>query len=239
MFRRSTTHKLMSYSCALTTLLALSCKKEEAATPIVSAACTDPTASVVITDPTNYALSDSFVLEHVVVKDNTDLKFDWSQLTVDFFGKAVNPLTDINTVSISLWNMSPSDIEQALKVDSLSMMLAKNVGIITTYPDGTYTQMDLMGFNELGNPLPADELWVSVRHRHADVSVPAGPVHLSPDGAERDRHRQEPAQHCPLQHRSERQPDRAGFRRTTPRSSPIPSTSSGRTRCWCPPASRR
>ena len=159
MLRRSIPHKLTYCACALTALLALSCTKEEAATPIASAACTDPTASVVITDPTNYALSDSFVLEHVVVKDNTDLKFDWSQLTVDFFGKALNPVTDINTVSITLWDLSPSDIEQALKVDSLSTMLAKNVGIITTFPDGTYTQMDLMGFNELGNPLPTDQLW--------------------------------------------------------------------------------
>ena len=135
------------------------CKSSTPPTAIASAACADPTASVVITDPTNYMLSDSFVLEHVVVKDNTDLKFDWSQLTVDFFGKAVNPVTDINTVSISLWNLSPSDIEQALKVDSLSTMLAKNVGIITTFPDGTFTQMNLLGFNELGNPLPTDDLW--------------------------------------------------------------------------------
>lgn len=159
MFIRSPFHRLVPRAAALVALLALSCKKEEAATPIPSAACTDPTASIVITDATNYMLSDSFALEHVVVKDNTDLTFDWSRLTVDFFGKAVNPVTDINTVSISLWNLSPSDIEQALKVDSLSMMLAKNVGVITTFPDGTYTQMDLLGFNELGNPLPADQLW--------------------------------------------------------------------------------
>jgi hypothetical protein len=126
-------------------------------TPIASATCSDPTASVVITDPTNYTLSDSFSLQHVVLKDNTDLVFDWSQLTVDFFGKPVTPTTDINTVSISLWNLKPADIEQALKVDNLP--LGSNSGVITTFPDGTYTKMDLLGFNELGNPLPTDELW--------------------------------------------------------------------------------
>jgi hypothetical protein len=119
----------------------------------------DPSMSVAITDPTNYSLSDSFSLQHLVLQDNYDLVFDWSNLTVDFFGQPVNPLTDINLVSISLWKLTPSDIEQALKVDNLNMMLTSMYGIITTYPDGTYTHMDLLGFNELTNPLPTDELW--------------------------------------------------------------------------------
>lgn len=126
-------------------------------TPIASATCSDPTASVVITDETNYSLTDSFSIQHVILKDNTDLVFDWSKLSVDFFGKAVTPTADINTVSISLWNLKPADIEEALKVDDLP--LGSNSGVITTFPDGTYTQMNLLGFNELGNPLPTDELW--------------------------------------------------------------------------------
>ncbi len=125
--------------------------------PIASATCSDPTAAVVITDPTNYTLSDAFALQHVVLKDDTDLVFDWSRLTVDFFGKTVDPATDVNTVSISLWNLTPADIETALKVDNLP--LGSNSGVITTFPDGSYTQMNLLGFNELGNPLPTDELW--------------------------------------------------------------------------------
>jgi hypothetical protein len=126
-------------------------------TPIASATCSDSSASVVITDETNYSLSDSFSLQHDVLKDNTDLVFDWSKLSVDFFGKSVNSTTDINTVSISLWNLKPADIELALKVDNLP--LGSNSGVITTFPDGTYTQMNLTGFNELGNPLPTADLW--------------------------------------------------------------------------------
>jgi hypothetical protein len=117
----------------------------------------DPTAAVVITDETNYALTDSFSISHVVLQNHYDLVFDWSQLTVDFFGKTVNPSADINTVSISLWNLTPSEIEEALKVDNLP--LTSNSGVITTFPDGSYTHMNLTGFNELGNPLPIDELW--------------------------------------------------------------------------------
>ncbi|HEY6475626.1 MAG TPA: hypothetical protein VI456_03540 [Polyangia bacterium] len=141
------------------TLGGVGCKSSTQATPIASAACMDPSMSVVITDATNYTLSDSFSLQHVVLQDHYDLVFDWSNLTVDFFGQPVNPQTDINLVSISLWNLTPSDIEQALKVDNLNMMLAKMDGIITTYPDGTYTHQDLLSFNELTNPLTTDEIW--------------------------------------------------------------------------------
>ena len=138
---------------------ALGCGKptETSPPPIASAACTDPTAAVVITDPTNYSLSDDFTMQVATLKDNFDLLFDWSKVTVDFFGKAVSPTTDINTVLVSLWNLSPAGIEEALKVDNLP--LAQNKGIITTFPDGTYTSQDLLSFNLLGQPLPVAQLW--------------------------------------------------------------------------------
>jgi hypothetical protein len=158
MFRGSRTNKLMQSACAVTVLAALSCKNEEGpATPIVSATCSDPTASVIITDPTNYALSDSFDMQVATLKDNTDLTFDWSKVTVDFFGKPVAPAADIDTVLISLWQLTPQAIEDELKADDLP--LATNKGIITTYPDGSYTQQNLLSFNELGNPLPTEDLW--------------------------------------------------------------------------------
>jgi hypothetical protein len=140
-------------------LLATGCKTSSPSSPpaIASAACMDPSAAVVITDETNYSLTDSFSISHTVMQNNYDLVFDWSQLTVDFFGKAVNPTTDINTVSVSLWNLTPPQIEEALKVDNLP--LTSNSGVITNFPDGTYTHIDLLNFNELGQPLPVDQLW--------------------------------------------------------------------------------
>jgi len=31
--------------------------------------------------------------------------------------------------------------------------------VITTWPDGTFTSQHLLGFDELGNPLPVDQIW--------------------------------------------------------------------------------
>ncbi len=140
-------------------LLAGGCKSttETSPPPLTSATCSDPTAAVVITDPTNYSLTDDFTMQVATLKDNTDLVFDWSRVTVDFFGKAVDPANDIDTVLLSLWNLTPAGIEEALKVDNLP--LAQNNGVITTFPDGTYTSQDLLNFNLLGQPLPVDQLW--------------------------------------------------------------------------------
>jgi hypothetical protein len=137
--------------------LAVGCGGASQPGPVTSAACADPTASVVITDDTNYSLADQFTLQVSTLEDNTDLVFDWSRLSLDFFGKPVSPATDIDTVLTALWNLTPSQIEADLKVDNIP--LATNIGIITTFPDGTYTSQDLLNFNELGNPLPTDVLW--------------------------------------------------------------------------------
>jgi len=125
--------------------------------PIRSAACADPTAGVVITDPTNYTLSNEFAIQVARLKDNTDLVFDWSGVTRDFFGKTVDPAADIDIFLISLWNLTPAQIRAALKADDLP--LTNNSGVITTWPDGTFTQQHLLGFDLLGQPLPVDQIW--------------------------------------------------------------------------------
>jgi len=140
----------------------LGCRSDDTGTqtappaPIVSAACGDPTASVVITDPTNYSLSDQFTIQVATLKDNTNVLFDWSRLTTDFFGKAVNPASDVNMILLALWSLTPDQIEAALKADDIP--LSANAGIITAYPDGTYTSQTLYNFNLLGQPLPMDQL---------------------------------------------------------------------------------
>jgi hypothetical protein len=140
-------------------VLAAGCGGGNKTTPtsIRSAACVDPTAHVVITDQTNYKLTNDFTIQLARLKDNTDLVFDWSQVTRDFFGKVLDPAADIDTFLISLWALTPAEIREALKKDDLP--LTSNSGVITTFPDGTFTSQHLLGFDELGNPLPPEHLW--------------------------------------------------------------------------------
>jgi hypothetical protein len=137
-------------------LLLAGCGGSNGPRVIRSAACDDPAAPVVITDETNYRLSNDFTIQTSLLKDNTDLVFDWSQVTRDFFGKSVDPAADIDIFLVSLWALTPDEIRAALRTDSLPLTF--NSGVITTFPDGTYTSQHLLGFNELGNPLPTDLL---------------------------------------------------------------------------------
>jgi hypothetical protein len=122
--------------------------------PITSAACMNPNASVVITDPTNYSLSDSFDIKTYTLKDNSNLVFDWSALHTDFFGHAVNPATDINLILVALWHMTPSQIEDALKTDDIP--LSSNAGVITALTDGQSASVNLQQFTLLGQSIPTN-----------------------------------------------------------------------------------
>jgi hypothetical protein len=155
-------HLHATFAAALLLLLLLlagACGSGGRSSPpaIPSAACMDPTANVVITDATNYTLSNDFTIQLARLKDNTDLLFDWSGVTRDFFGKSLDPAADIDIFLVSLWALTPDQIRDALRIDDLP--LTSNSGVITTFPDGTYTSQHLLGFNELGNPLPADQVW--------------------------------------------------------------------------------
>ena len=121
-------------------------------------ACASPAASFAITDDTNYSFTDSISIEMSTLKDATDLTFDWGSVTTDFLGKPVDAANDIDVVLISLWHMTPDVIKDNIKHDMLP--LGANVGVITTYPDGSYTSKNLLGFDLLGNPLPPADLWM-------------------------------------------------------------------------------
>jgi hypothetical protein len=120
--------------------------------PITSAACGDPSQTVVITDPTNYSLSDSFDIKTTTLKDNSNLMFDWSGLKTDFFGHAVNPTSDINLIMVALWHMSPSQLEDVLKTDNVP--LNTMAGVITAYPVGISSVSLQQDFTLLGQPIP-------------------------------------------------------------------------------------
>jgi hypothetical protein len=111
---------------------------------------------IVLTEATNYVFSSTLTTASVVVRDNTNLLIDWSELTVDFTGAPIEP-GGIDLVLVSLWGLTPSELQDAINRDALA--LADNKGAFTYYPTGSETSASLLDFNVFGNPLPEDELW--------------------------------------------------------------------------------
>lgn len=112
---------------------------------------------IVITDETNYSFSNTLNIARTTLKDGVDLTFDWSGLTEDFFGKPFDPLADVDVGLISLWGMTPSELEGNIRDDNLP--LSVNKGAITTYPAGQYATQNLLSFDLLGEPFSEEELW--------------------------------------------------------------------------------
>ena len=71
-------------------------------------------------------------------------------------GHPVNPMTDIDMVVVTVWQLSQSEIIDMLDRDDLN--LAKLWGAVMTYPNDAYTQENLLDFTLYKNPItaPAD-----------------------------------------------------------------------------------
>jgi hypothetical protein len=146
----------LAVSCALA-LCACSGEPEREPAGTAGASCDTTDARFAITDDTNYSLPSTLSIERQTLKDATDLRFDWTLLSRDFYGKPLNAAADIDMVLLSLWAMTPAELEDRLERDDLPR--SENIGAITAYPDGSATSANLLSFNLQGNPIPEEELW--------------------------------------------------------------------------------
>ena len=133
--------------------------------------CRNEPMAFAITDDTNYTFTSTVAVEMATLKSATDLRFDWSALTRDFFGKSMDPAADIDMVLISLWNLTPQALSESVARDQLERNASE--GAIMTYPDGSYTSQNLLSFGLLGNPLPdEDEIWKRFDTNHPEFEYP-------------------------------------------------------------------
>jgi hypothetical protein len=153
-------------------MLSLACSGEEA--PVrrdTGSACRAVPTSFTITDDTNYTFASTLDVAMTTLRDATDLRFDWTRLTHDFFGKPIDPAADINLVVVSLWEQTPAELNESLAKDDLERSASE--GAVMTYPDGTYTELNLLSFGVLGNPLPdEEEIWSRFDTSHPNFDYP-------------------------------------------------------------------
>lgn len=135
-----------------------------------SSSCPSDEQPIFITDETNYSFRNTLQVQTTTLKDATDLRFDWGNLTRDFFGQPLNPGEDVDLVLLSLWGMTPAELQENLQNDNLP--LGANKGAITYYADATTTSANLLEFDIIGNPLPEDELWKIFDTQHPEFTFP-------------------------------------------------------------------
>src|SRR5262245_19687129 len=95
----------------------ISCTSAPVTTAMQPIACMG--ANAIATEANDYAFTSTITLPPVTVKSMTNLKFDWSAVTHDFTGHPLDPVVDLDTVSLLLWKLPLTDLEVNLNADTL------------------------------------------------------------------------------------------------------------------------
>lgn len=104
----------------------------------------------------NYSFSSSFTIDVTPVKPSSELSFDWSGVTEDFLGHAVDPTTDIDMVTLLMWRLSQAELESKLNDDALRQ--SDLVALAMIYTEDSKTSGGLFEFTSFGLPIEPDML---------------------------------------------------------------------------------
>ncbi len=82
----------------------------------------DPSSNgmIVAAEANDYKFSSSLMLHPIKVKQKSDLLADWSGVTQDFLGHAVNPKTDLNAIFLLAVALPASQLEMQLNDDTFA-----------------------------------------------------------------------------------------------------------------------
>src|SRR4051812_11779757 len=75
--------------------------------------------NVVASERNDYSFSSAITLAPVTVAQMSNLAFDWSGLTHDFEGHALDPAKDLGLAIVMFWSLPLPDFEKALNADAL------------------------------------------------------------------------------------------------------------------------
>jgi hypothetical protein len=108
---------------------------------------------IVAAKANNYSFSSVLSFPSVAVAPDRELAFDWSGLSRDFLGHELDPLAEIDTVTLILWRMTEQELQTKLNDDEL---VQRDVAVAATAPtQNALTRVSLFEFGTPGR-LPTD-----------------------------------------------------------------------------------
>lgn len=108
---------------------------------------------IVAAEANNYSFSSVLSFPPVAVAPGRELAFDWSGLAHDFLGHELDPLAEIDTVTLILWRMAEQELQLKLNDDEL---VQRDVAVAATAPtENARTRVSLFEFGTPGR-LPTD-----------------------------------------------------------------------------------
>ncbi len=107
----------------------------------------------------NYYFVSDLTVASVDVMPNSDLTVDWSGLTKDFNGRPLDPMADIQSVGLLVWNMPADEFHMKLNQDALqgqftytTPLLAFTMGSVTSANVFSFVPPTAMDGSEMLDP---------------------------------------------------------------------------------------
>jgi hypothetical protein len=122
--------------------------------PAPSVTCTN--GNITAKSANNYSFASTITLPPVTVKSMANLTFSWGGVSKDFLGHTVNPVADLNTVLVMLWDMPLAEFQTQLNADALftSDLVVSPPPSIN--PTGGATTANLYDLTINGTPITSD-----------------------------------------------------------------------------------
>jgi hypothetical protein len=96
----------------------------------------------------NYVFASTLTIDEVAVAPRSELTFDWSRVTSDFSGHAVDPRGDVDMVSLIVWKLSAQELAVKLNADDLSQSDFEAIAMI--YTENALTEGELFELTSFG-----------------------------------------------------------------------------------------
>jgi hypothetical protein len=109
--------------------------------------------TITANEANNYSFSSTLTFPPVRIAPNSDLQFDWSAVTTDFLGRAVDPKKDLNTILVFVWDLSLEELQTKLNADTLASRDLTIVPPLEYATDGNTTSANMLAFTYNGSPI--------------------------------------------------------------------------------------
>jgi hypothetical protein len=114
--------------------------------------------NIIANEANNYSFSSTLTFPPVKVTPKSDLQFDWSAVTADFLGRAVDPKKDLNTILVFVWDLSLDELQTKLNADTLASRDLTIVPPLAYATDGNTTSARMLEFMYNGSPIGEDQM---------------------------------------------------------------------------------
>ncbi len=99
----------------------------------------------------DYSFVSTLTLNEAAVKPRSELSFDWSAVMRDFSKHTVDPLADIDMVSLIVWKLTPAELATKLNEDTLQQRDFEAISMV--YTNNARSSAKLFEFTEFMQPI--------------------------------------------------------------------------------------